>query len=225
MKKLFLSILFLVFVFLFPIIALDVISLNNGDLHIGEITQMIINDKVELLTQEGQQITIPYSDIKEIKKINSEDTGIPEVKSNFNNELVTNLKINDEIIYNKGGFLKNPTCVYDGITYKARSQFLFGKLEPMFYQIQMNKTELPKTLQNQIDIINKKNKTGAMFYYGGIATAIVGLSSIKQSDEVDITILKLIPIFIGIAFEIMGGTMLNNQTDIKKFVSTYNDTY
>ncbi|PKL10763.1 MAG: hypothetical protein CVV52_16785, partial [Spirochaetae bacterium HGW-Spirochaetae-8] len=72
MKK-FIAVLIIV-VMTFPMYALDLIIMKNGDTYLGTILLMDVNDKVVIKLQDGTAEELKFKDINSFKKIESENT-------------------------------------------------------------------------------------------------------------------------------------------------------
>lgn len=195
----------LVLVITFPITALDVISMNNGKLYIGEILQMDINDKIELMTQDGELVTLKYRDVKEIKKVNSEGSSPTIIVNNNNENSNQNTNINgdgnligssdtvaDKMIYTPGkkgglfgiGYIA-PTCLYRGISYNVDTygyRSLKSDIVDFLDAIEMNHFDLPEELEqmiddlrNELDKNKQKNKTANGMIWGSLGLEVIAM--------------------------------------------------
>lgn len=237
---------------LVPISAMDIISMNNGELFIGEILQLDINKKVEFKTQEGEFITIIYSDINQIKKVEGEANSSPSVIINNNNEnnneninndgtfIGSSQKIagaNKEIIYDpgkKGGFLGigyiAPTCIYRGITYNVDTQLLNNdSLSSFLAALKYNHPNMPNELASKISDLEKslnKNKsnfyTGIALYAGAAVATLIGSSVGEKSSSSAFYVTGSV---LGVGSLIPLFSIKNLSQNLKDIVTLYNYTY
>jgi len=189
----------------FPMYALDLIIMKNGDTYLGTILSMDVNDKVVIKLQEGTIENLKFKDINSFKKIETEtatpSTATPNIviqNTNTNENIIGSTVVKPlstapkEIITFIASTKKTPTkCVFQGVEYPIRNLSEFR----IFYDAINNQyPNLDREVRLMFDdfIVTQESflssrvkyvKTvGTLSLVGGGVSSIVGLTTNNLED-------------------------------------------
>ena len=180
----------------FPMYALDLIIMKNGDTYLGTILAMDVNDKVVIKLQDGTAEELKFKDINSFKKIESENTS----QTANPNIVIQNTNTNENIIGSTVASVysgpkeiikfipskgKIPAkCVFQGVEYSITNLF---DLKAFYNVIRQNypnlDTEIIKmfnelilNLGNNLEDLRKANvQDGVILRIISAGVALVGL--------------------------------------------------
>ena len=240
MKKIITTLLILMMVF--PIAALDVISMNDGELYIGEILKMDVNDKVDIMTQDGDLVKLLYKDINSIKKVESENSGTTVIVNNENtnqnnNTIGANIVISNNDIRYIPKINKNfwagikyvpPKAIIDGIEYNIETDLNPTEVLDFISVVKTKQQVVDSQLENSIIDFEKGFINTRIMFWGGVGVATAGIllaTLAENDDQIGFTI--GMSTAVGGLISMLGGAAIGSlmQKDVKDIIIGYNSIY
>ena len=136
-----------IIIMVFPVYALDLIIMKNGDTYLGSILSMDVNDKVVINLQDGTLVDVKFKDINSIKKIDTEQSAVAATPNIVIQN--TNTNTNENII----GISSLPQEKLGPMVYVPREKGLFKYSAPRitFRGVSYNVDDNKKNPSNGLD--------------------------------------------------------------------------